>query len=370
MDLQPPPDPCLREVVNDTPFELFQCDKMGVGRRYFDTVVLKGTFALTPERLPLAEVQLPIALADELWDEGDAERSSIKVAGEVVLTKPTTDVIVTGHARAPGPDPLSEWPALVEIRGRDGLEVDYGAHVVGPHAWRFTHAHGWVLPNPEPTLAVPIRYELAFGGAYAKAFPEELASPGVEWVVHEANPCGSGFFEERYMDESREYSAPQWLPDLSFVGRRDAKVPLVGFGPVARPWPARLKYAGTYDERWIARTRAEVAQGMPADYAADFNPRYFQCANPALVMPRYLEGSEIVRLTGLLPGDEPFVFQLPCVLVRAETVNGANESAAEQLPLDTVHIDVDAATVSLCWRLTLDQARDIRGASFHLAGIT
>jgi len=45
-------------------------------------------------------------------------------------------------------------------------------------------------------------------------------------------------------------------------------------------------------------------------------------------------------------------------------INGKGTGGLRELPLDTVHIDIDAATVSLCWRLTLNQALDIRSAAF------
>jgi hypothetical protein len=45
-------------------------------------------------------------------------------------------------------------------------------------------------------------------------------------------------------------------------------------------------------------------------------------------------------------------------------LDGKRDRSLKGLPLDTVHLDLDAATVSLCWRLTLDQALDIRAALF------
>ena len=199
----------------------------------------------------------------------------------------------------------------------------------------------------------------------------ESGEPGEStWVVYEPNPSGCGLFDARCIDDDAEtYRAPQWLPDASYVGRTKGESPLVGFGPVARPWPCRLRYVGTCDAAWLAKTRDEIALGLPADYAADFDPRFFQCAHPALVMPRYLEGNEHVRLTGLMPINEPFVFQLPCIGVRAVLRDGANTVFVERLALDTVNVDLDAATVSLCWRLTLDQARDVKGASFDLVSV-
>ena len=115
---------------------------------------------------------------------------------------------------------------------------------------------------------------------------------------------------------------------------------------VARPWTSRLKYAGTYDDAWLHATREDVAAGRPADYARDFDPRFFQCAHPGLILPDYLEGDEEIVLTGLMPGAAsgsssraasgsssraasgsssraaPFAIQLPGVRAVAELRNG------------------------------------------------
>ncbi|AKT42942.1 DUF2169 family type VI secretion system accessory protein [Chondromyces crocatus] len=357
------PEPRLRSVTNQTPFALFQCDKMAPGRRFFDTVVLKGTFALAPGELELAEQQRPIALADEPWDLTNAERSSLKHAGEVLLTKPSTDVIVTGTARSPGGEPRKAWDCAVEVRRGGETTLVGRAQALGPRCWRHTGAKGWVLTEPEPTLEVPIRYELAYGGAYVLP-PEEGAPAEPTWVVHRPNPSGTGFFDERALDTARAYPAPQWQLRAHPVTSPNGEVPLAGFGPVARPWASRLHHAGTYDEAWIKKTREEVAQGMPSDYAADFDPRFFQCAHPDLIAPSYLEGDEEIVLTGLMPGAEPFTFQLPAVRVLAALIDGQGSRPPWGLPLDTVHLDLDAGTVTLCWRLTLDQALGVRAALF------
>lgn len=376
MTVWTPPSPRLDDVVNDTPFEVFSCDKMGVGRRFYDTVVLKGTFALTPDQIRIADEQRAILLGDELWNPEDSEHSSLKHAGEVLLTKPTTDVILSGHARPQGGRPLADWWASVEVRGRDDLDVHHRCCVVGPNEWRRKPGYEWVLTDPEPTDAVPIRYELAFGGSYRVLPPggAESVDPSAprepQWVVYDPNPSGCGLFDDRCIDDDLEtFRAPQWLPDPSYLGVTKGSSPLAGFGPVARPWPWRLQYAGTHDEAWLARTRQEIAEGLPADYAADFDTRFFQCAHPGLVMPRYLDGNEHFRLTGLVAGDEPYLFQLPGLGVRAALVDGVSTQSMEMLNLDTVLIDVDAALVSLCWRLSLDQERDIRSASFALVRV-
>jgi hypothetical protein len=355
----------LREVENRTPFAHFAFDKMGAGRRFFDVVLLKGTLALTPDRIVPAVDQLPIVLGDDLWDPDHAERSSLKHAGEVVLVKPTTDVIVTGKALAPGGTLRAGWTAGVEITSGAGTKLTYRAQAMGPRRWRHGEK-GWTLSEPEPTAEVPIRYELAYGGAYQVKRGEGEPS----WVVHPENPSGVGFFDEGALDTAREYPAPQWIPHEAPAPEMNRAIPLAGFGPVARPWRSRLQYAGTYDDDWKRRMAEDIAAGRPADYPADFDTRFFQCAPPGLVTPEHLIGDEVFTLTGLMPGAEPYTFQLPCVRMIAGMLDGKNEEHQEGMPLDTVQIDLDAGLVNLCWRLTLDQARDIRAALIRVARIT
>ena len=164
------------------------------------------------------------------------------------------------------------------------------------------------------------------------------------------------------MDASAEYRAPQWQTRAHPVTRFNQEVALCGFGPVARPWASRLGYAGTYDDAWIQKTREEVARGMVSDYAADFDPRFFQCAHPELIAPSYLVGDEEIVLTGLVADGGLETLELPALRVTAALRDGEGSLSQRPLPLDTVHIDLDAATMSLCWRLTLDPALDVQAA--------
>mgnify|MGYP001443655655 CR=1 FL=1 len=107
------PQPQLRTVRNLTPFPHFQCDKMAPGRALYDTLVVKGTYELVPDRLRLAEVQTPVVLADEYWDPSNATRSCVRTAGDVMLTKPATDILVTGTARTPGRRSVPAWDVAV-----------------------------------------------------------------------------------------------------------------------------------------------------------------------------------------------------------------------------------------------------------------
>jgi hypothetical protein len=364
------PKPLLREVTNDTSLETFQCEKMGVGRRFYDTVVVKTTITLSDDPV-VAEKQAPILFADEPWDPDRTELSSLKRAGDVLLVKMSTDVIVTGTARAPRGQPAQEWDAAVEVMRGSETVLASRACVLGPRRWRHKTQNGWELTEPEPTATVPIRYELAYGGAYpadepAAGPPDPDAPPPAKWVVHRPNPSGTGFFDVRAMDPAKEYRAPQWQQREHPVRHWNDEVPLAGFGPVSRIWSSRLKFAGTYDAAWVKKTRAEAGEGLPPDYPADFDVRFFQCAHPTLIAPSWLEGDEHIVLRGLMPDPKPRVAKLPRVAVDAALRNGSGEVRVGNIPLDTVHIDVDEETVSLCWRLTLNHELDIRAATLTL----
>ncbi|APR78299.1 putative exported protein [Minicystis rosea] len=363
------PDPRLQTIKNLTPFALFQCDKMGVGRRFYDTVTVKGTFDLKPGCMELAREQAPVLLADDYWDLETPERSSVKRAGDAVLIKPSTDVILTGSVHTPAGKALREWDAAVLIEGRRGKVIDYSVQVTGPRVWRYTSTRGFSLTDPEPTEEVPIRYELAYGGAYLD--PRNASPEGdPKWIVHEPNPSGTGFCDERALSPNEPYRAPQWQSRLAPVTSLNHDVPVCGFGPISRPWSSRLRYQGTCDDAWEQENREAVAKGLPADYPADFDARYFQCAHPSLIAPEHLAGDEHLALGGIVAGEARFVTELPGIAVAARLLDGSGAWHDERMPLDTVHIDLDAGAVHLCFRLTLDQARDILAAVIYTTEAT
>ncbi len=353
------PPTALRQVENLTPCETFQAMKMAQGRRYFDTLVIKGTFDLVPGRLEWAEEPRAVVVSDVLRDEENPERSSLLSAGEVLLHKPTTDVFVSGTASAPDGRPTERWLTSVRVSDGDRVIANSTAEVTGPRTFQHRRMRGWTLSDPAPTTEVPIAYELAYGGAFVEREPAEDAPP---LRVHEANPSGTGFFDEATLDRAREYTAPQWqLADHPVVDmNRD--VPLAGFGPIARPWTSRLQHAGTYDEAWRERTRSEAAMGLPPDYPADFDARFFQAAHPALICPAHLRGDETLGLAGLVTGHGLFTTRLPGIQIGASLRAWGHDWVQVHAPLDTVHVDVDAAKVELCWRLTLNLYDEILAA--------
>ena len=329
---------------------------MGPGRRYFDVVIVKASYALAEGPLKPADAPAPIALADRWHDPDDATRSSLRVAGDAVLFKPATDVFVTGAAHAPSGQPTASWNAGVVVTGGWG-SIRYGARVCGPRWWEHHRLRGWTTTPAEPARSVPIRYERSFGGAYEKDEQPE---------VHPDNPSGVGFLPSARMRRDQRYPAPQWTPPAQADPAPGEVTPLTGLGPVARPWRSRLKWAGTYDDAWLQRTRTEAQQGLPPDYPADFDPRFFQCAHPSLIAPGHLSGDERIGLVGLVEGRERLSFDLPGERLAAHIKGRFRKWRETDLRLDTVHIDLDHRRIDLTWRLTLDHASDVVGVVLFL----
>jgi len=358
------PKPRLELVKNLTPFAHFQCQKMGPGRRFFDTLVVKGSFRLAADVVPVAEEQAPIVFADRYFGP-DAARSSVTLAGDVLLAKPGTDVLVTGAARAPGGKHATEWDCAVVVRGKTGTLLRHALRVTGPRSWIFRALRGWTLTDPLPAASVPIRYELAYGGAYMDP-RSDPARP--KWIVHGPNPCGTGFFDEAALDRGRPVPGPQWQLHGQPVTAMNREVQLAGLGPVARHWSSRSRYAGTCDAEWERQAAEDIAAGLPPDYPGDLDLRFFQCAHPALCTKEPLAGDEHIGLSGLTGDASDTVFRLPGITLPARVLSGSGDWHDRRMTLDTVHVDLDARAVHLTHRLTLDPEHDMRAAVIDIDG--
>ncbi len=358
-------EPQLQFVDNLTSFRHFQCQKMAPGRRYCDVVVVKGTFDLGPGSARPSPDQQAFAFADSYHDANEPTRSSVEQPGDLVVTKPGSDVFLTGAAQTSDGRRRERWTTSVAVHAGRDLRASHSLEVTGPRSWVHTRLRGWGLSQPEPTDEVPLRYELAYGGAY----PDPRHRPGPHeahrWIQYPENPCGSGYWDPDVLDRGRAYPGPQWFTPGHSEPKLLSKLPLAGFGPIARWWNTRLRYAGTYDARAVENARREAANGIPADYAADFDDRFFQCAHPSLVLSDYLRGDETITLTGLCRGAEGRMLQLPQQRLRAYLLRADKSTRFAPLPLDTVHIDLAKEQFTLTWRLTILQMEKVRVAAIQ-----
>ncbi|MBL9023825.1 MAG: DUF2169 domain-containing protein [Myxococcales bacterium] len=350
------PRPRLESLDNQTPFRVFQFDKMGPGRRFFDVVAIKGSFQLAPGRLQEAESITPFRLCDEAWVSDDPERSSLRYAGDLLLVKTTTDVLLSGCVHAPRGEPCQEWEAGVLVHGGGESLARSVLTVTGPREFRYSHLGGWVLSDSVAATSVPIRYEIAYGGPRNGSFdaPDCRRRPAFR-----ANPSGTG--ETLSEPDRREpIPAPQWMRPTERPSRLNRPIVPVGFGPIARHWSSRSVLGGTYDASWRARAHEGVI-----DYPADFDPRFFQCAPKELQTTRYLRGNEWLALSSAAAGFGQLATQLPGLAIGAQ-LETATRMGRVLAPLDTVTVDLDRGVVDLVWRLTLDQHLGIGTCGLHL----
>lgn len=295
------------------------------GNRYH-CLSSKVTLAWNTEgRLEALEQQPALSLHD-IWRD-QPERSSLLYPSDLIPYKPTTDVLVLGTVRPPQDGPLPMWYASLQV---GTLEKRLRIH--GPRHWQHRALSGWSLSEPEPTEGVALLYENAFGGCigdlphYAEGqyFPD--------------NPVGCGFLDARKADTAQCYRAAQieaWnapLREFAQPVRPD------GFGPLPAHVPARLQYAGTYDERW----QQEVAPNIPLD----MDLRYWNTA-PADQQPaRFLKAGDPIRLAGIRP-DGPLELSIPPYEATAVCRYQDGSRQAQPMSLDTVLLDLDHRHMTL-----------------------
>jgi hypothetical protein len=307
----------MLQLVNETPFKATMAvlpDRAGIDTLY---VIIKATVTLQPH-LALAEEQLPIVMADEY--HGEPADSSLKAVSDLHIGKPGTDVLVTGHARAPRP--VTDMEVVVSVAERQKT-----LRVVGERVWR----RDGKASDPEPFPEMPLVWERAYGGTH---------TIGERVLAEELNPVGRGFLGERKPADLEGVPAPNLIdPEAPLEELGDAALPAC-FAPSSPAWLPRREFAGTYDEAW-QKTRAPY---LPDD----FDARFLQCATEKLRFDRFLQGTEPVHIGGMsLAG--PIEFTVPTIrpLIKVHVAGAPVDARAE---LETLWVEPDVNRGSLIWR--------------------
>jgi hypothetical protein len=320
-------------LINDTPYPAFGFDTELYDTREYHSLAVKLSFDLNEHGLQLRDEQLPLQMTDEYVQEPG--RSSLLAPSDLIPWRGRTDIIVTGEAVAPGRTPTDRWLAELQVG-----QLRKALQITGPRRWLHRAFSGWELSPVEPTRSVPLHYEYAFGGEHPI---EDHEQRDVWWP----NPVGRGFAGRRKWNKDQVYQAPQLLaPGESISDAPGRTYRTANFGPVPGDWAPRVGRIGTTDENW----RKNVAPHLPRD----FDLRYFNCAPDDQQAEGYLRGNEEVILAGLFEGVRRF--RLPDYMATALTVDHNGVMLPLEMDLSTVHIDLDASTVALLWRLTTPAA--------------
>lgn len=288
-------------------------------------VAVKATFDIKPDgTTEIAKVQPPVLRVPEY--HGEPGKSSIKYEADLILTKKTTDVLVVGHAYAPGGKPVTE----LDVGFRVG-PVQKMLRVFGDRQWE-----SFGTSSPQPFVKMPIVYERAFGGVDLKS-----EHPDRDWEWR--NPVGTGFVVSG--DHAKELPLPNIEYPKELIGSKKDKPQPAGFGPICSHWQPRASFAGTYDDNWM-KTRQPL---LPDD----FDERFFQCASLDQQTPAFLRGGEPCVLHHLTPeGDLKFF--LPKLYFGFETrFYDGSRQIHKTRNLHTVILEPDFPRVSLVWHSAL-----------------
>jgi hypothetical protein len=292
--------------------------------------IIKATYTIRQDiRLSLAEKQVPVNIGGEYW--GDPEHSSYKYEPETAFIKPTTDIVLIGHAHAPKPR-VTEVNVSLSVG-----PIKKVVRVIGDRYW--VKKFGLISKTkPAPFERIPLIYERAFGG-WDRSYPNPE-----QHSFEPRNPVGTGFRTKR-----GKFEEGVRLPNLEATRRplkryRD-KPPPVGFGFISPHWQPRAALAGTYDEAW-------TKERMPL-LPSDFDRRFFNAAPLDQIVPGFLKGDESVVILNASPRGR-LSFSLPGVpppQCRVELQGRPDQHLQTQL--DTVIINTDENLLFLIWRAHL-----------------
>lgn len=296
-------------------------------------VAVKATFDILPDGSTRIAEQQEDPLYGEIY-AGEAGKTSIVYDGDLGGAKHRTDVVLNGFAYAPAGRTATEIMVTMRIGG-----LVKTLQVFGDRLWQ-RGVVGLAMTRPAPFASMPIVYERAFGGW--DRIPKNPADQRLE----PRNPIGAGFATR---DEHLVNTAVPNIEDpRQLISSWKDRPQPVGFGVVASHWMPRLKYAGTYDAAW-------QQERFPL-LAADFDPRFFQCAPED--QQTTLRGGEAVELTNLTP-DGRLTFDLPRLWLGFETRFGERR-VDHRANLHTVILEPAIPRVITVWHTTLPVAnRDV-----------
>lgn len=252
------------------------------------TVIAKATFALVDGHVMTPAAPQPICAAEV--HHGGLPNRSIRQAVDLAPRCDAVDVVLTGHAYAPGGHAAGAMVRLAILDGDRPL-LDKRLRVVDPAGF----------------TKVPLVYERALGGIGRADNPLGSDEPNIVDPVSPASPAG--------------------------------------FGPISRGWQARRKLLGA--------TPRKVVDAPVAELPDDFDFAYFQSAPEDQRVDR-LRGDERIVLEGVHRERPAIHTRLPAVRGAARLDGLAEAGIADgtriELRIESLHIDADDQRCSVVLR--------------------
>ncbi len=284
-------------------------------------LVVKATYDIVDGgEARLADVQRPCHGA--VYVDDDAEKS-LRLDTDFALLKRAGECLLAGTCHPPKPARVSV------VRFKVG-DIDKRIAVFGDRRWR-RGLLGKRSTEPEPFESMPLRWERAFGG------------PSIP-----ANPLGRGVAPVTTEEGETVYLLPNLEdPKHPVSAPADRPAPWGAF-PIAPTWAARLRHAGTYDQRWTEERFPHLA--------VDFDPAFYSAAPPdQRLASGFWRGDEAIELENLRPGHPHVTTRLPGMRPRG-FLDRAGRLDEVPLVLDTITVDADAGQIYCTWRGAVEVA--------------
>jgi hypothetical protein len=274
------------------------------------TVVCKATFRLMPGESPLHSEQEEPNEEDNYWDDDPGR--SLYSPSDVIPFKPRADILLVGHAFAPGQAPARSILTRLVVG-----DVEKGIEAFCDRSFTLD---GKLREGPKVTR-VPLRYERAAGG------------PGT-W-----NPVG---MRPDATDAYGSVALPNMQrPGLMVASREDSIEP-IGYGPLAPTWPTRQEKLGYLSTIWDFSKWSSAALPDRLDYS------FFNVAPPDQQVNEIRPNERLV-LENLHPEHPRLVTSLPGIRPRA-VVERVGRRDEIKLTADTLWIDTALSMCTVVWR--------------------
>lgn len=316
------------EVANSTPYKADRGWVRDLSGREVWLVAVRARFRIVPGQEAVWDpvlAQDDVKIAPEF--AGGGVSCHLVADTDLVHEKLATDVLMTGHARAPRghlAEQIQVGMSVGPIRKR--------ATVFGDRLWTLGGASA-----PKPFERIPLCYSRSFGGADLAGDPDAPT----DWYA--PNPAGTGYTSRAAALDGKRLPNLEDPSDL-FRSPSDRPKPM-GFGAIAPHWIQRRRYGGTFDSVW-EKTRLPL---LPLD----FDSRFHQQAPEDQQVNGFLRGGEAVRLDGVHP-DGPMEFFLPRISLAFETEFDDLTDVLHRANLHTVVFEPDIPAVSMVWHTSLE----------------
>lgn len=319
----------MLELDNRTPYRAERTVVMDKFGEKSWVVVVKATYRVHLDgTTELAEQQLEPLFSPKY--SGEPARSSILYEADLIPARPATDVLLNGHAYAPG----GKSARVVDVSMGVG-PLRKQLRIFGDRCWEMGLLHRLSKSSPSAFERMPITYERAFGGW------DKTDLDPMEQRLYSRNPIGTGFATRA------SHLKGQLLPNVEdlacLISDWEDRPSPGGFGAIASYWTPRLAWGGTYDDEWKKRKFPLLPD--------DFDDRFYQSAQPDQQVGGYLRGGEQVELKNLT-GSGLLRFCLPKVYLTFSTRFG-KQRQEHRAALQSVIIEPDEPRVIMVWQTSL-----------------